>query len=167
MFEQTRLGLPEPWKAELTAKKPTPLIVYGAAGEFVPVFFLYGMRLMPFVTGAVGAFAIKYAQASNIHPIIAVGSNKSFIEKLISPEKGDAIVNYRDGDEATVAGIKEALKKAGHSEVHYAFDAVSEHNSYQNISKVLSKGGKITLVLPGKDYTGIGEHVDQSVSLHF
>jgi NADPH2:quinone reductase len=54
-----------------------------------------------------------------------------------------------------VSGIKEALKKAGQNEVKHAFDAVSEKNSYQNICDVLSKDGKITLVLPGKDYKEI------------
>jgi len=136
-----RLGLPEPWNATTT---PTPLIVYGGSG-------------------AVGAFAIKLAQASNIHPLIVVaGRAQSFVEKLITPCKGDAIVDYRKGNEAVVSGIKDALKKAGVSEVHYAFDAVSEHNSFQNISKVLSKPGKITLVLPGKNYSDIPEYIEKS-----
>lgn len=111
-----------------------------------------------------GAYAIKLAQQSNIHPIIAVaGRAQSFVEKLISREKGDTIVDYRKGDEAVVSGIKDALKAAGASEVKYAFDAVSEHNSFQNISQVLAKeGSKITLVLPGKDYSAIPDHIQKS-----
>jgi NADPH:quinone reductase len=63
-----------------------------------------------------------------------------------------------------VSGFKEALKKAGVSEVKYAFDAVSEKNSYQNICEVLAKDGKITLVLPGKDYAEIPETVEKSLT---
>jgi len=139
-----RLALPEPVRPTMT---PIPLIVYGGAG-------------------AVGAFAIKLAQASNIHPIIAVaGRGQAYVEKLISKEKGDAVVDYRKGDEAVVTGIKEALKKAGASEVKYAFDAVSEHNSFQNISEVLAKqGSKITLVLPGKDYSAIPKSIEQHIT---
>ncbi|KAH9208434.1 chaperonin 10-like protein [Leptodontidium sp. 2 PMI_412] len=140
-----RLGLPEPWKP---TSAPTPLIVYGASG-------------------AVGAYAIKLAQLSNIHPIIAVAGRASdFVEKLITREKGDTIVDHRKGDEAVVAGILEALKKAGAREVKYAFDAISEHNSFQNISKILAKqGSKITLVLPGKDYSAIPSHIEHSTTM--
>jgi len=110
---------------------------------------------------------IKLAQVSNIHPIIAVaGRGQNFVEKLISREKGDNIVDYRNGDAAVVSGIKDALKKAGASEVKYAFDAVSEHNSFQNISQVLSKqGSKVTLVLPGKDYKDIPDYIEKSTTL--
>jgi NADPH2:quinone reductase len=75
-------------------------------------------------------------------------------------------VDYRKGDDAVVTGIEEALKAAGAKEVHYAFDAVSEHNSFQNISKVLSKqDSKITLVLPGKDYSEIPEYIQKSTTM--
>lgn len=114
-----------------------------------------------------GAFAIKLAQASNIHPIIAVaGRGEAFVQKLISPEKGDAIVDYRNGDDAVVSGIKDALKKAGVSEVHHAFDAVSEKGSFTNISKVLAnKQSKITLVLPGGEYPGIPSYVEKTITM--
>jgi NADPH:quinone reductase len=83
---------------------------------------------------------------------------------LIDRSKGDSIVDYRKGNEAVVAGIKDALKKAGQNQVKYAFDAVSEKNSYQNICEVLSKDGKITLVLPGKDYKEILENIEKSLT---
>ncbi|KAJ5047586.1 uncharacterized protein L3040_003408 [Drepanopeziza brunnea f. sp. 'multigermtubi'] len=139
-----RLGLPDPWKPTTT---PTPLIVYGASG-------------------AVGAYAIKLAQLSNIHPIIAIaGRAQDFVEQLITREKGDTIIDYRKGDEAIVSGIKDALTKAGAREVKYAFDAVSEHNSFQNISQVLAKqGSKITLVLPGRDYSAIPDYIEKSTT---
>ncbi|TAQ90543.1 hypothetical protein B7494_g1126 [Chlorociboria aeruginascens] len=141
-----KLKLPEPWHATTV---PTPLIIYGASG-------------------AVGAFAIKLAQISNIHPIIAIaGKGQPYVETLISREKGDAIVDYRMGDEAVVSGIKEALKKTGATAVRYAYDAVSAHNSIPNILKVLDEdGGKLSYVLrtaPGAD--DIPGAVDKSYTM--
>lgn len=104
---------------------------------------------------------------SNIHPIIAVaGRAQDFVETLVDRKKGDAIIDYRKGDEAVVSGIKEALKNAGVREVKYAFDTVSEHNSFQNISQVLAKqGSKITLILPGQDYSAIPDYIEQSTTM--
>jgi NADPH:quinone reductase len=103
---------------------------------------------------------------SNIHPIIAVaGRGSAFVETLIDRKKGDTIVDYRKGNEAVVSDVQEALEMAGAKEVHYAFDAVSEHNSFQNISKILSNhDSKITLVIPGKDYSEIPEYIEQSTT---
>jgi hypothetical protein len=65
-----------------------------------------------------------------------------------------------------VSGITDALKKSGAKEVKYAFDAVSEHNSFQNISQVLAKqGSKITLILPGMDYSAIPEYIEKSQTM--
>ncbi|GAM88518.1 hypothetical protein ANO11243_065510 [Dothideomycetidae sp. 11243] len=127
LYASDRLALPEPWAP---ATEPTPLVVYGGAS-------------------AVGAFVIKYAQRSNIHPIITVaGKGADFVESLIDRSKGDTIVDYRDGDEAVVAGIKKALKG---EKLHYAYDAITEKGSYVNLSKVLEPGAKLTHVLPIKD----------------
>ncbi|KAF2815798.1 zinc-binding oxidoreductase-like protein ToxD [Mytilinidion resinicola] len=132
-----RLGLPEPW---LATKEPIPLIVYGGSS-------------------AVGAFALKIASHANIHPLIVVaGGGSKYVETLIDRSKGDTIVDYRNGDDAVVSGIKEALKG---SKVSYAFDAVSEKGSYVNITKVLDPHGAITLVLPGKEYPEIPKTVKQ------
>ncbi|CAL3963915.1 unnamed protein product [Diplocarpon coronariae] len=93
-----------------------------------------------------GANAMKFAQASNVHPIIAIASRvQGSIENFITRGKGDATVDYREADEAVVTGIKEGLKKVGAGEVKFAFNAVSEQNSFQNISQALSnQGRKIT-----------------------
>ncbi|KAK2755874.1 hypothetical protein FQN54_005670 [Arachnomyces sp. PD_36] len=126
------LRLPLPW---LPATEPTPLIVYGGSS-------------------GVGAFAIKLAALSNIHPIIAVaGSGKPFVESLIDSSKGDVVLDYREGDEALISKIKEAAKGR---KIEYAYDAISEHNSYVNIGKVLDQQtGAITTILPGKKYEGV------------
>lgn len=141
------LRLPEPWKAD---QERRPLIIYGGSG-------------------AVGAFCIKFAKASNVHPLIVVaGKGKHYVESLIDRSKGDTIVDYREGDEAVVKGIEKALKDAGCENVKHAYDAVSEHGSYQNISKVLGKNktsSKMVLVLPGKDYSDIPSHVEHDLSM--
>ena len=113
-----------------------------------------------------GAYTIKLAQKSNIHPLIVVaGKGTSYVETLITSSKGDTIVDYRNGHDAVVSGIQAALKKTGASEVKYAFDAVSEKGSFQNISKVLAKeGSKITLVLPGADYSEIPEWISHNTT---
>ncbi|KAJ4299720.1 hypothetical protein N0V90_004966 [Kalmusia sp. IMI 367209] len=137
-----RLGLDAPWVPN-SKNAETPLVVYGGAS-------------------AVGAFAIKLAQRANIHPIIAVaGRGIPFVETLLDRSKGDTIVDYRGGDSAVVSGIRTALDG---KKLNYAFDAVSEHNSYINISEVLEKDGHIALVLPGKKYEGIPDTVDKKIT---
>ncbi|KAI8920881.1 chaperonin 10-like protein [Powellomyces hirtus] len=123
-----RLRLPLPW---WPLTEPTPLIIYGAAS-------------------AVGAFAIKLAIASNIHPILAVaGKSTALVESLIDRSKGDTIINYQDGDEAVVNALKSAVPEG--VKIRHAFDATSEHGSYVNIAKALDhETGKLTLVLPGE-----------------
>lgn len=135
-----RLGLPMPF---IPAAEPIPLVIYGGAS-------------------AVGAYAIKLASHAGIHPIIAVaGRGIPFVETLIDRSKGDTIVDYRGGDAAVVQGLKDAL---GGTPLHHAFDATSDHNSYVNIAKVLDPQGKMTLVLPGKQYEGVPETVQKSMT---
>lgn len=122
-----RLSLPLPWNP---TSERLPLIIYGGAT-------------------AVGAFAIKFAKLSNIHPLIVVaGKAASFVEGLIDRSKGDTIIDYREGDEAVRSKIKAA---AGNSPIHHAYDAVSEHGSYLNISAALTAPATITTVLPTKE----------------
>ncbi|CAG8074422.1 unnamed protein product [Penicillium salamii] len=138
------LKLPVPWSP---ADKPTPLVVYGGAT-------------------AVGAFAIKFAQLSNIHPIIAVaGKGASFVETLISKDKGDTIIDYREGDQA----VRSKIKAAANVSIHHAYDAVSEKGSYLNLGAALEAPGRITVVLPGGEYQtpdGISIHRTMVGSVH-
>jgi NADPH:quinone reductase len=129
-----RLGLPLPW---LPAQERLPLVVYGAAS-------------------AVGAFAVKLAALSNIHPIICVaGRGIGYVESLIDRSKGDTIVDYRNSNEEVVKGLQNALSNS-EERVSYAFDAVSDKGSYQNLMKVMDlTNGKIALVLARKKYEGI------------
>jgi len=94
---------------------------------------------------------------SNIHPIIAVaGKAHQHVDAMIDRSKGDTIVDYRNGPDELVKGIKDALKGAT---LRHAFDCISEHGSFQSICKILDPHGKITLVLPGKDYSEIPDTV--------
>ncbi|KAL4783367.1 chaperonin 10-like protein [Aspergillus varians] len=130
------LALPEPWRPALS---PIPLVIYGGAS-------------------AIGAYAIQLARRSDVHPIIAVaGRGASFVEGLIDRSKGDTIIDYRQGDEAVISGIKDALKG---SKLLHSYDCVSEGSSYVNLGKVVSPGGKIVTVLPGKDYPGVPESIE-------
>jgi NADPH2:quinone reductase len=138
-----RMDLPPPWRPAIN---PIPLIIYGGAG-------------------AVGSFAIKLAQASNIHPIIAVAGNSSeYVETLINREKGDSIVDYRLGSEGVLAGIKQTLAAVGIAKVEYAFDAVTEHRSYEIISSILAPAGQLALVLPFGDFSGIRKDIKTTQS---
>lgn len=136
-----RLGLPTPWRP---ATVPIPVIIYAAAG-------------------AVGSFAIQLARQSNIHPLICIaGRGIPHVKTLIDESKGDVVLDYRDGSELLVDNLKAAVQDAG-GKVEYAFDAVSDHGSYQNICQVLDhKTGKITLILPNKDYSEIPETIEKS-----
>ncbi|KAI8941880.1 hypothetical protein NX059_003076 [Plenodomus lindquistii] len=122
-----RLKLPAPWTP---ATEKIPFLVYGAAS-------------------AVGAYAIKLAQLSNVHPIIGVaGRGIPFVESLIDKSKGDVIIDYRNGNEAVVSGIKDALQKAGAQGLYHAFDAVSENGSHTDVVKVLAPESRVTYVFP-------------------
>lgn len=119
--------LPPPWAP---AQEPIPFIVYGAST-------------------AVGSFAIKLARSSNIHPIIAVaGKGSHYVETLIDRSKGDTIVDYRGGVEATVKGIKEGLTRASHTTCKYALDPVVTPMSAEVLRRTVVPGGRVDFILP-------------------
>lgn len=126
------LALPEPWCQDEALREQVKggVVVYGAAS-------------------AVGSFAIKLLRKADIHPIIAVaGKGISFVEGLIDQSKGDVIIDYREGDDAIIKGIKQGIRDG--ESLRYAFDAVSQGTSYLNISKALEPDGALTTVTPGK-----------------
>lgn len=131
------LQIPPPWVR--ATDKRIPLIIYGGST-------------------AVGAFALKFAKLSNIHPIITVaGSGVDYVKSL---GIADHIIDYRKGN--VVADIKAALNG---EKVYLAFDSVSEDGSYANIVQVLENpGGKINFVLPVKD-AEIPEGIERSHTL--
>lgn len=140
LFASENLNLPQPTNP---ATEPIPLVIYGGSS-------------------AVGSYAIQFAQRANIHPqIIVAGRAQAHVEKLIDRSKGDTIVDYRNGNEAVAQGIRDALQGA---KLYYAYDAVTDGTSWQNIAKVLEPNGNITLVLPGEDYPGIPETMKKTMT---
>lgn len=131
------LRLPQPWAP---AKEEIPLIIYGAAS-------------------AVGSYAIQLAVRANIHPIIAIaGKSQAHVEGLIDKSKGDVVLDYREGDDKVVEGMKAALKGR---KVRHALDAVIVGESFRNVCKVLEpQGSKLSVVLPGGKYEGVPEGVE-------
>lgn len=132
------LRLPQPFVPLLKLEKPLPLLIYSGAS-------------------AVGAYAIKLACLSNIHPIIAVAGNGiPFVQTLLEPGKGDIVVDYRLGSEAIVNSAKEAVKKScgENGKIEYALDAATYKGSWDTISAALDGKGTATFVLP--DYRDKG-----------
>ena len=110
------LNLPTPL-ARVQEGKKLPLLIYGASS-------------------AVGAFAVKLAKLSNIHPIIAIaGKGTEFVDSLLDKEKGDIVLDYRIGTEELTKQLQNAV---GDRTLHYAFDAIAEHGSTSIIASVLS-----------------------------
>jgi hypothetical protein len=122
-----RLQLPLPWHPVTV---PTPLVVNGAAT-------------------AVGAFAIKFATLSNVHPIIAIaGKGIPFVETLLDKSKGDIVIDYRQGADH----VNEQLRKAAEKHViSIAYNTIPEQAS-ETLSKFLSpENAKIMSVVPKED----------------
>ena len=128
-----RQGLPPPWSPLPPSAPPTPLIVYGAGA-------------------ALGAFAVKLARLSNIHPIIAIGgaSSKDLLP-LLDAKRGDAFVDYRVGPEKMKAEVREALKGL---KVRHAFDAISSRGTWVPISQLLDpeSSSKLSVVSGANKY---------------
>lgn len=123
------LQFPAPWTPTET---PTPFIIYGAST-------------------AVGSFAIKFARNSNIHPIIAIaGKGASYVQGLLDPSKGDAVVDYRQGVQASIQAIKDSLKKSGQPTARHALDTIASEDSAEVVRKSLVEGGKVDFVLPNE-----------------
>ena len=121
------LKLPTPWSP---ATAPLPLVVYGAST-------------------AVGAFALKLAKNSNIHPIIAIaGNGKDYVETLVDRSKGDIVVDYREGNDAMISQIRNHLKKGGYGEPQHGLDPGIGVHSKKVLDEIVAADGAINLVLP-------------------
>ena len=137
------LQLPPPWEPATT---PTPLVVNGASG-------------------AVGAFAVKLARRSNIHPIIAIAGNGGpMVEKLLDASKGDVLIDYRKGAEHVISTVQQLLKFQGLASVLHAFDSISEKGSPELVAQLLGPSGHATFILPEKDYSDVAEKILTSLT---
>jgi NADPH:quinone reductase len=135
------LQLTPPWQPSAT---PTPLIVYGASS-------------------AVGAYVVKLARRSNIHPIIAIaGSGRPFVEGLIDASKGDTILDYCQGQDHIISGVGQVLHDYGLPAVMHGFDCISTDASLQLMAQLLAPNGHGTFVLIEKDYSAVAEKILQT-----
>ncbi|ENH75575.1 Protein TOXD [Fusarium oxysporum f. sp. cubense race 1] len=134
------LEIPEPWSPLAKTEAKRPLLVYGAST-------------------ATGAYGIKLAAAANVHPIIAVGSQRSaFIKKT---------------EEELVKAIQEAFKKGGAPDGRCwkAFDSVSEDSTVRTVTKAIAgppdstgRKPKLTNILMKTEVEGADPSVDVVVS---
>jgi NADPH2:quinone reductase len=106
-----------------------PVLVYGAAS-------------------AVGSAFVRLAEIVDVHPVLCVaGRGIPFVEGLIDREKGDVVIDYRNGPENVLRELRQAL---GGRELEYVFDAISEKGSQDNYWPAMHpKNGKVTFVLGG------------------
>lgn len=123
-----RLGLPE---SGITRRSDPAfndgLIIYGGAS-------------------AVGAFALKVLRKTGFdYPVYVVaGRGLDFVKGLIDPAKGDRVFDYRQGNEALVKEVKEALNG---KQPQLALNAVCDPTSYQNIGQLIHPKGRLTVLL--------------------
>lgn len=113
----------------LPASTRHPLLIHGASS-------------------AVGAFVIKLARASNIHPILAVcDAGAPYVRTLLDGSAGDAVIDYRAGGADLVTGIQNAAREAGCEGVADAFDATTAEGSWGHLADAMGGRGKMTFVL--------------------
>jgi NADPH:quinone reductase len=106
-----------------------PLLVYGAAST-------------------VGAAVVRLAEIVGVHPVLCVaGRGIPFVEGLIDRQRGDVVIDYRNGPENVLREIKQAL---GPRELEFVFDAISEKGSQNNYWPAMDlEHGKVTFLLGG------------------
>lgn len=126
-----RQGLPPPWERRAVGAEPMPLIVYGASS-------------------ALGCFAIKLAKAAGVHPIIAVaGGSRAYAEGLLEGERGDRMVDYRDGVEVMMRGVRSAL---GGVRARHAIDCISAGGTWVPLTRLVEDGGVVSVVSGANGY---------------
>jgi NADPH2:quinone reductase len=134
-----RQSLPPPWSPRTPSAPPLPLIIYGASS-------------------ALGAFTIKLARASNIHPILAIaGSSTSHITPLLDAEKGDTLFDYNVGAEKMIQEVNGRLRELG-LEAKHAVDCISSRaaKTWIPITQMLAPGGVLSVVSGANRYDDAG-----------
>lgn len=124
----------------------------GGGRERVPLL-IYG------VTSAVGAFAAKLARLSGCKPIIGVAGRAGVYAKPLV----DYVVDYRQGEDAVVAAVRDIAEKeglgGGGGKIPNVFDAVSEAGSLEATLRFVDPdAGTVSTVLPPKLFARDGEN---------
>jgi NADPH:quinone reductase-like Zn-dependent oxidoreductase len=116
--------LPPPWSPCTSSSRPLPFIIYGASS-------------------ALGAFSAKFAKASNIHPIIAIGGgSKGYVTSLLDKRRGDTWIDYRQDVESMKREVKEAL---GDTAAFHAVDCISDKGTWIPVAQMLTSGGQVSV----------------------
>jgi NADPH2:quinone reductase len=137
------MRMPAPW---VPTSARTPIVIYGAGS-------------------AVGAFAVKLASLSKIHPIIAIaGRSSDYVKTIINTGEGDVVIDYRQDEEGLLGAIQAAVPR--NEKISYAFDAISTPNTINLLGRAVDPGsGMIGTVL--KQEEGIAIPSDVQISLAF
>jgi NADPH2:quinone reductase len=121
------LQLPTPWNPAI---KPTPFVVYGGST-------------------AVGAYAIKLARNSNVHPIIAIaGKGTDYVKTIVDESKGDAVFDYGEGADEMISKIKKHLGASEYGPVLHGLDPGVGKSSQRVLNEIVKPNGAINLVMP-------------------
>ncbi len=137
------LRLPQPWTPRGDDEPPLPLAIYGAST-------------------AVGLFAVQLAVRSNVHPIVAIaGASADVVRAHLDPARGDAVVDYRQGEAGVIAGVRAALAAAQDTfpgstaplTLQHGFDPSGFEGGYVTLGKLLEgPGQRLAVILPMHDY---------------
>lgn len=76
------------------------------------------------------------------------GKGAHYVQQFLDPSKGDTIVDYRNGPEETIQGIRQAVQNAGKPDVRHALDNVVIEQSTHVLRSIMAAGGNVTHVLP-------------------
>lgn len=136
------MQLPAPWAP---TKVCTPIMIYGASS-------------------AVGAFAVKLATLSNLHPIIAVcGQSSEYVKSTIDPSKGDVIVDYRQDEEKFLAAVRKAVPN--NEKIRHVFDAISTPTTINLVGRAIdSESGVLGTVLKQEEGINMPRGVQMSLA---
>ena len=126
LFAEDRLALPSPFNP--LKEETIAIVIYGASSSF-------------------GAYALQLAKLAGLFTIAVAGKGLNYVESL---QRADILIDYRNGEENTIALIKKAItdKFGPGAKLEYAYDAVSENGSMQLLAKAMENSGKIAIVLP-------------------
>jgi NADPH2:quinone reductase len=93
----------------------------------------------------VGAFAVKLARLSNIHPIVAVAvRGRGFVSSLLDSSNGDVVIDYRKGPEYVIREIQRSSPK-----IQNVLDAISTRETTSLLSSIPDPvDSQLSLVLP-------------------
>ena len=110
LFASNGLALNCPW---MPTSQQIPLVIYAASS-------------------AVGYYAVQLALRASFHPLICIaGKAGEHVQKLLNHNRGDTVIDYRDGNDAYINVMKRSLEGRN---LKHAFDVISEKDSHRNIA---------------------------------